>query len=190
MRGGDRSGSNPSRAESLCWPSSPRRPRGTVAFTLPLQRTISNGAPVIVVEAVPMQKALSAQRNKTDRNDARGIAHMMRVGCPAKCTSQMRIASACAFSCPVAGSSNANCSTSRTSFAVRSRRSESRSAGSVVLISKRAPWSPSTPQNSGMLAVRRAVWTEYKRLHYALVRVVRQDAVLPAVRDNSGRRMI
>ena len=27
-----------------------------------------------------MQKALSAQRNKTDRNDARGIAHMMRVG--------------------------------------------------------------------------------------------------------------
>jgi len=34
MRGGDRSGSNPSRADSLCWPSSPRRPRGTVAFTL------------------------------------------------------------------------------------------------------------------------------------------------------------
>jgi len=27
-----------------------------------------------------MQKALSAQRKKTDRNDARGIAHMMRVG--------------------------------------------------------------------------------------------------------------
>ena len=38
------------------------------------------GLPVIVVEAVHMQKALSAQRNKTDRNDARGIAHMMRVG--------------------------------------------------------------------------------------------------------------
>src|SRR3974390_786119 len=38
------------------------------------------GFPAIVVEAVHMQKALSAQRNKTDRNDARGIAHMMRVG--------------------------------------------------------------------------------------------------------------
>jgi len=38
------------------------------------------GLPVIVVEAVHMQKALSAQRNKTDRNDARGIAYMMRVG--------------------------------------------------------------------------------------------------------------
>jgi transposase len=35
---------------------------------------------VIVVEAIPMQKALSAQRSKTDRNDARGIAYMMRVG--------------------------------------------------------------------------------------------------------------
>ncbi len=34
------------------------------------------GLPVIVVEAVHMQKSLSAQRNKTDRNDARGIAHM------------------------------------------------------------------------------------------------------------------
>ncbi len=30
---------------------------------------------------------------------------------------------------------------------------------------------------SGMLAIRKAVWAEYKRLHYALVRVVRQDAV-------------
>ncbi len=30
---------------------------------------------------------------------------------------------------------------------------------------------------SGMLTVRRAIWTEYKRLHNALVRVVRQDAV-------------
>jgi transposase len=38
------------------------------------------GLPVIVVEAIYMQKALSAQRNKTDRNDARGIAHMMRMG--------------------------------------------------------------------------------------------------------------
>ena len=38
------------------------------------------GLPAIVVETVHMQKALSAQRNKTDRNDARGIAHMMRTG--------------------------------------------------------------------------------------------------------------
>lgn len=38
------------------------------------------GLPAIVVEAVHMQKALSAQHNKTDRNDARGIVRMMRVG--------------------------------------------------------------------------------------------------------------
>lgn len=38
------------------------------------------GLPTIVVETIHMQKALSAQRNKTDRNDARGIAQMMRMG--------------------------------------------------------------------------------------------------------------
>jgi transposase len=36
--------------------------------------------PVICVETRHMKAALSAQRNKTDRNDARGIAQMMRVG--------------------------------------------------------------------------------------------------------------
>jgi transposase len=32
------------------------------------------------VETRPMQAGLKAQINKTDRNDARGIAQMMRVG--------------------------------------------------------------------------------------------------------------
>jgi transposase len=38
------------------------------------------GLPVICVETRHMKAALSAQRNKSDRNDARGIAHMIRVG--------------------------------------------------------------------------------------------------------------
>jgi transposase len=38
------------------------------------------GLPAICVETRHMQAALSAQTNKTDRNDARGIAQMMRVG--------------------------------------------------------------------------------------------------------------
>lgn len=38
------------------------------------------GFPAIVVEARHMRTALNAQRNKTDRNDARGIAEMMRLG--------------------------------------------------------------------------------------------------------------
>jgi transposase len=38
------------------------------------------GLPAICVETRHMQAALSAQANKTDRNDARGIAQMMRVG--------------------------------------------------------------------------------------------------------------
>ena len=40
----------------------------------------ARGFPVIMVEAHHMRTALSAMRAKTDRNDARGIAHMMRVG--------------------------------------------------------------------------------------------------------------
>jgi hypothetical protein len=38
------------------------------------------GLPVICVETRHMKAALKAQINKTDRNDARGIAQMMRVG--------------------------------------------------------------------------------------------------------------
>jgi len=38
------------------------------------------GLPVICVETRHMRAALKAQINKTDRNDARGIAHMMRAG--------------------------------------------------------------------------------------------------------------
>jgi transposase len=38
------------------------------------------GFPAIVGEARHMRASLNAQRNKTDRNDARGIAQMMRMG--------------------------------------------------------------------------------------------------------------
>ena len=38
------------------------------------------GLPVICVETRHMRAVLTAQINKTDRNDARGIAQMMRVG--------------------------------------------------------------------------------------------------------------
>lgn len=41
---------------------------------------IARGFPAIIVEARHMAGALSAMRNKTDRNDARGLAHMMRTG--------------------------------------------------------------------------------------------------------------
>jgi transposase len=45
-----------------------------------LQRARRSGLPVICVETRHMQAVLKAQINKTDRNDARGIAQMMRVG--------------------------------------------------------------------------------------------------------------
>jgi transposase len=40
----------------------------------------AKGLPIIVVEARHMRVSLSTMRNKTNRNDARGIAQMMRLG--------------------------------------------------------------------------------------------------------------
>src|SRR5258708_28852886 len=46
------------------------------------------GFPVICVETRHMRAVLQAQINKTDRNDARGIAQMMRAGFIARCMSR------------------------------------------------------------------------------------------------------
>ena len=43
------------------------------------------GLPVICVETRHMRAVLQAHINKTDRNDARGIAQMMRVGLYRRC---------------------------------------------------------------------------------------------------------
>ena len=40
----------------------------------------SEGLPAICIETRQMKAALQAMRNKTDRNDARGIAQVMRTG--------------------------------------------------------------------------------------------------------------
>ena len=45
-----------------------------------VQRSAEASLPVVCVETRHMQAVLKAQINKTDRNDARGIAQMMRVG--------------------------------------------------------------------------------------------------------------
>ena len=44
------------------------------------QRVAEAGLPVICVETRHMRAVLQAQINKTDRNDARGMAQMMRAG--------------------------------------------------------------------------------------------------------------
>ena len=174
----------PLSAESLCRPSPASWPGSAVVFTMAFQKAHGNGLPVIVVESVHMQKALSAQRNKTDRNDARGIAHMMRVGWFREVhvkdddTQRLRVllsgrrllkrklvdienelrGSLKAFGIKIGAVSRGN-------FETRA----------LELVEAVEPLLRDVI--SGMWTVRRAVWTEYKRLHNALVRVVRQDAV-------------
>jgi hypothetical protein len=74
-----------------------------------------------------MRAVLKAQINKTDRNDARGIAQMMRVNCGAKyfgkaMISQARSASAKAAAYPIStpsySSAPPNSPTRQPSFAV------------------------------------------------------------------------
>jgi transposase len=77
------------------------------------------GLPAIVVEAVHMQKALSAQRNKTDRNDARGIAHMMRVVCSVRSKRRARKASTSVYSRSTDGFASANSLMSRMNCGAR-----------------------------------------------------------------------
>ena len=45
-----------------------------------LFRALEAGLPVICIETRHMRAVLKAQVNKTDRNDARGVAQMMRAG--------------------------------------------------------------------------------------------------------------
>lgn len=151
------------------------------------------GLPVIVVEAVHMQKALSAQRNKTDRNDARGIAHMMRVGwfrqvhVKNEDNQRLRVllsarrllkrklidlenelrGSLKAFGIKIGA-------VSRGKF----------EAHTLELVQASEPLIRDVI--AGLLAVRRAVWSEYKRLHNALVRVVGRDAVCRRVTTIPG----
>jgi transposase len=56
------------------------RRRSLVAGHMVVPELHSSGLPIIVVEARHMRVSLSTMRNKTDRNDARGIAQMMRLG--------------------------------------------------------------------------------------------------------------
>jgi len=142
------------------------------------------GLPAIVVEAVHMQKALSAQRNKTDRNDARGIAHMMRVGwfrqvhVKSSESQHLRVllsnrrllkrkfidienevrGTLKAFGIKIG-------EVSRGKFEARALEVIE---GALPLLKDLV---------HGMLAVRRMLWAEYSRLHNMLVRIVRHDPI-------------
>ena len=52
---------------------------GSLAPWLHKQLTVL-GWPIVCLEAAHARAALSSMRNKTDRNDARGLAHILRTG--------------------------------------------------------------------------------------------------------------
>jgi Transposase len=80
MQSGDGSVGYPWRAENLCRPSPACRYGSSGIFTLARQKSHENGVARNLRRGRSYAESASAQRNKTDRNDARGIAHMMRFG--------------------------------------------------------------------------------------------------------------
>jgi transposase len=60
------------------------------------------GFDVICLEARQVAASLAAMRNKTDRNDARGLAQILRTGCIAQCTSRVSRVIRCGPCCRAA----------------------------------------------------------------------------------------
>jgi transposase len=56
----------------------------------------SRGLPMVLLETRHAAAALDAQRNKTDKNDARGLAHLVRTGI-ARCMSKAKRATSSAW---------------------------------------------------------------------------------------------
>jgi transposase len=96
------------------------------------------GLPIIVVEARHMGVSLSTMRYKTDRNDARGIAQMMRLGwfraVHVKNVEMQKMRTLL----PAASFSSASWWTSRTTFAVRCEPTDCWSEPSVAGNMRRA----------------------------------------------------
>ena len=86
------------------------------------------GVPVVCIETRHTKAFLKAQVNKTDRNDARGIAQMMRVNLFRPVHVKTLAASTGARCCRLASSCRRKRSPSRTTSAVCCATSASRSA--------------------------------------------------------------
>jgi len=149
-----------------------------------LHKTLrARGLPIICMEAAHTRSALSAMRNKTDKNDARGLAQILRTGWfrPVHIKSdesyRMRmllmarrnmkrkfldIENAIRHSLKAFGIRLGQVSRGRFEGKVRSAL-----ADDVVL----------TGMVEGLLKVRAVLWTEYCALHKLLVKIVARDPV-------------
>lgn len=142
------------------------------------------GLPVIVVEARHMHASLSAMRNKTDRNDARGIAQMMRLGwfraVHVKNIEAQRLRTLL---------SNRKLLKRKLIDMENHIRGALRTYGLLIGPVGRAGFEARvrelvertdivfTTMIETMLDVRRAVWEGFNRLHKILLRVVQHDVV-------------
>jgi hypothetical protein len=99
------------------------------------------GLPAICIETRRMKGATAAMAVKTDRNDARAIAHAMRVGCSPPSTSRRQKARSSASCLAIAEHCWRSAWRLTTKSAARLRLSGSSSARSPSRLSRRGCWS-------------------------------------------------
>lgn len=142
------------------------------------------GLPVVVVETQHMKAALGAMRNKTDRNDARGIAQMMRMGwfrqVHVKSQSSMRLrvllANRRLLKRKFIDVENELRGTLKAFGVKIGKVSRGRfEARTLELLEDADPMLRSMAHS--MLQVRRMLWAEVLKLHALVIRTVRDDPI-------------
>lgn len=142
------------------------------------------GFPVVVVETQHMKAALGAMRNKTDKNDARGIAQMMRLGwfrqvhVKSRESMQLRLllANRRLLKRKFLDVENELRGTLKAFGVKIGKVSRGRfEARTLELLETADPMLRSLA--ASMLQVRRMLWAEVLKLHALVVRVVRDDPV-------------
>ncbi|MBI2713297.1 MAG: IS110 family transposase [Rhizobiales bacterium] len=142
------------------------------------------GLPVIVVEARHMHVSLSTMRNKTDRNDARGIAQMMRLGwfraVHVKNIEMQKMRTLLSnrklLKRKLVDIENHIRGALRTYGLLVGPISRGRFEARVRELIERADYVFTTMVET-MLDVRRAVFDGYEKLHKVLLQVIRHDGV-------------
>ena len=154
---------------------------------------LERGVPMVCLEAYHARAAMSAMRNKTDRTDAQGIAHIVRTGW----FRQVHVKSEDSYRLRLLLTHRRNLKRKFLDIenAIRhSIKTFGLKLGSVSRGEFEARVRELTahdPLIAGiadcMLRARTALWQEYLRLHKLVVAVVSKDEVLPALHGHPGR---
>jgi transposase len=151
------------------------------------------GLPAICLEAWHARAALSAMRNKTDKADARGIAHIVRTGW----FREVHVKSEESYRLRLLLTQRRNLKRKFLDIENAIRHSIKTFGLKVGKVSRGQfearvrELVAGDPLIAGltdcMLRARAALWQEYVRLHRVVIAIVRRDEAVPALHAHPGR---